>query len=826
MKKLYMSIPFVFSPCVLASSEFDLSLIQLNGEREDIDLSVFNNPEGGIAGIREVSIYVNDTFFGRRELNFKNDESGALKPEVNRRLLLEMEVMIEPNNNTLPYFDASNQKEEWAEEFFNIEKVIPHSHTKLVEGEGRLDISIPQAYFKTSKYKVSPDLWDDGVPALLLDYNITGNRNKYSSEGRSTSSLFSNFTSGANLAGWRWRGLGTYNYINNGRYESSTFDFSRNYLEKDIRQFNSTFLAGRISTVSSVLDNVMFEGVQLKNNKEMLKSGLYTYAPVIRGVANSNAEVELNQNGRVVYKTNVPPGPFELDELNIPIYGGDVLVTIKEASGEIRSFIQTYSTLAEMLRPGIYDYNLSMGKTQYGDFYNNSQFIQGDYAFGIDNGITLYTAGLFAEKYYAGAIGSTYSFGAWGAASADITFSRSHKNNEGSTGQSYNLRYSKSAISSGTTVTLASYRYATRDFYSFEEHLLRNNQYRDYQKTKARWSLLLSQSLFEMGHLNFNGSRIEYWNNTNSDALSLSHTYNWEKIHFSTSYSIDYYDDLRTKKNRQFNFGISVPFSFFDKKDTSGTYFRYGYMDSGVNSSHYVTVYGQLNDKIDYSTQHNWNNIGYSYGSASLNYNGNSAKINGSYTRGNGYSTSSIGMSGSAVMHEKGITFSPDTITNGAVLVNIDGVENASLYGAGGRATDWFGNAVYSGVSFYNRNTVKIDALKLPDNVVLPENEKNVYPSRGSIALVRFDALIGRQGVFGLMKSDGNQVPFGAVVALKGAKVPSTGIVGDGGKVYLAGIPDKGTLEVSWGGSNTCTVMFDLSGEPQDALSEKNYLCS
>ncbi|HHT5345453.1 TPA: fimbria/pilus outer membrane usher protein [Raoultella planticola] len=823
MKSPYLYVPIIFSPCALASSEFDLSLIQLNGNNEEIDLSVFNNPEGGIAGVREVAIYLNNTFFGKRELHFKNDDSGALKPELTRRFLLEMDVMIDHELPEAPS-SKSSDKESDEQDFFNLETLIPYSQTVLHEGEGRLDISIPQTYFKSSKYKVSPELWDDGIPALLLDYNVTGNQHHYTSGG-GTTTLFSNFTAGANLAGWRWRGLGTYNYINSERYESSTFNFSRNYAEKDIRQLNSTFLAGMLSTASSVLDNVMYEGAQLENNKEMLKSGLYSYAPVVRGVANSNAEVELSQNGRVVHKTNVPPGPFELDDLNIPLYGGDILVTIKEASGETHSFIQTYSTLAEMLRPGMYDYNLSMGRTNYGSHYSNSQFIQGDYARGITNGITLYTAGLFAENYHAGAIGSTYSFGAWGAASADVTFSRSEKNDDIRTGQSYNLRYSKSALSSGTTVTLASYRYATRDFYSFEGHLANENYFKERKKAKNRWNLLFSQSLSEFGHLNFNGSRIEYWDGAKSDSFSLSHTYNWNQILFSTSYSSDYYDSLQTRKNRQFNVGISVPLSVFHKKDTSGTYLRYGYMNSGSNTSHYATAYGQLYDKLDYSTQHNWDNDGYSSGSLSLNYNGNSAKVNGSYTKGKGYSTSSLGMAGSAVMHEKGLTLTPDTVTSGAILVNVDGVKNASLYGSGGRTTDWLGNAVYSGVSFYNRNTVKVDALNLPDNVVLPENEKNVYPSRGAVVMARFDALVGRQGVFRLKKSNGDNVPFGAVVALKDAKVPSTGIVGDGGKVYLAGIPDRGALEVSWGGDNTCRVMFDLSGEPQDALSEKEYQC-
>ncbi|MET1477617.1 fimbria/pilus outer membrane usher protein [Burkholderia sola] len=37
------------------------------------------------------------------------------------------------------------------------------------------------------------------------------------------------------------------------------------------------------------------------------------YAPVIRGVATSNAHVAVSQNGAVLYETNVAPGPFEIN---------------------------------------------------------------------------------------------------------------------------------------------------------------------------------------------------------------------------------------------------------------------------------------------------------------------------------------------------------------------------------------------------------------------------------------------------------------------------------------------------------------------------------
>ena len=65
--------------------------------------------------------------------------------------------------------------------------------------------------------------------------------------------------------------------------------------------------------------------------------------------------------------------------------------------------------------------------------------------------------------------------------------------------------------------------------------------------------------------------------------------------------------------------------------------------------------------------------------------------------------------------------------------------------------------------------------------------------------------------MFTLKRPDGSILPFGTVVSLDG--MPSgkenTGIVGDGGRVYLAVVPEKGRLTVSNGGKQ-CHVDFSL----------------
>jgi outer membrane usher protein len=72
----------------------------------------------------------------------------------------------------------------------------------------------------------------------------------------------------------------------------------------------------------------------------MQPSGLQGFAPVVRGIANSDAKVTIKQNGYTIYQTNVSPGPFEIRDLTQVTAGADLEVTVTEADGTERSFIQ------------------------------------------------------------------------------------------------------------------------------------------------------------------------------------------------------------------------------------------------------------------------------------------------------------------------------------------------------------------------------------------------------------------------------------------------------------------------------------------------------
>ena len=65
----------------------------------------------------------------------------------------------------------------------------------------------------------------------------------------------------------------------------------------------------------------------------MLPDSLRGVRPVIRGIAQSNAQVTIKQNGYIIYQSYVARRAFTISDLYPTSGSGDLEVTIKEADG-------------------------------------------------------------------------------------------------------------------------------------------------------------------------------------------------------------------------------------------------------------------------------------------------------------------------------------------------------------------------------------------------------------------------------------------------------------------------------------------------------------
>lgn len=79
-------------------------------------------------------------------------------------------------------------------------------------------------------------------------------------------------------------------------------------MQRSIRSINSNLVMGESSSLNGIFDSVPFTGIQLATDTSMLPESMRGYAPIIRGIARTNARVIIKQNGYQVYQTYVAPG--------------------------------------------------------------------------------------------------------------------------------------------------------------------------------------------------------------------------------------------------------------------------------------------------------------------------------------------------------------------------------------------------------------------------------------------------------------------------------------------------------------------------------------
>lgn len=94
----------------------------------------------------------------------------------------------------------------------------------------------------------------------------------------------------------------------------------------------------------------------------MLPESLRQYTPVLQGIAETNARVQVTQRGQLIYETTVPPGPFELNNVSAMGYGGDLQMTIIEADGQRYTRIIPFSAPPMLLHPGVSRYSIAVGE--------------------------------------------------------------------------------------------------------------------------------------------------------------------------------------------------------------------------------------------------------------------------------------------------------------------------------------------------------------------------------------------------------------------------------------------------------------------------------
>jgi len=838
-------------------ASFDRSMLSGAGQNTT-DLSRFERGNFVPSGSYSVDLYLNDSPIGRSNVRFTAASADASATPCVTRALLDTLGLHPADLSAQTTADLTNDNICVA-----MSAVVPGASMTFEMSDLRLDTSVPQAYLgQMARGYVDPKYWDSGVNAGLLNYNFNSYRT--SNQGLAQTSSYLGLNAGLNLGRWHLRNNSSLSWQSGIGDTRSTHRWQNisTYAQRDLPGIGAQLTVGDSWTSGEIFDSVGLRGVQIATDDRMLPQSVRGYAPTVRGIADSNAKVAVRQNGMLIYQTTVAPGPFTINDLYATGYGGDFEVSVTEANGRVHTFSVPFASVPQLLRPGATRFSLAAGQLRDESIEHKPGVVQATMQRGFSNLLTGYAGIVGSQGYAAVLLGSALNT-RYGAFAMDMT--AAHTKIPGLdvlSGQSVRLSYSKILAQTGTSLTVAAYRYSTSGYLALgdavrardyarrglpvfasgparpltidgvpvsglltpeQQAALAGIDYRDnlvpngVDRQRNNFTLTLSQRLgVRGGSLYINGSARDYWNRAGTDTqVQLGYNNSFGRVNYNLSASRE--RDLFGRSDNRYMANITIPLgSGSHQPMLTGGLAR----DSNGGMQEQATLSGTAgtDDRFSYgatATHDNGdNNSGTkgSTGNINAGYRGSFAQLNAGFGAGNGYSQSSLGVNGAVVAHPGGVTFG-QSLGDTVVIVEAPNAAGARIGNAAGVRVDHAGYALVPYVTPYTLNTINIDPTGLSLDVQLDNTSVQVAPRAGAVAMVKFKSESGHFVLIQARLRDGKTLPFGAEV--DDAQGATVGVVGQAGQIMARLSNDAGELQVKWqaegGVSQSCSLPYNLA---------------
>ncbi|WP_099586397.1 outer membrane usher protein [Pseudomonas sp. 2822-17] len=805
-----------------ADIEFNTDVLDLI-DRTNIDLSQFARSGFILPGTYSMVVHINGQPIAEQPVAFypPDEDPKGSQACLSRTLVEQLGLKVSDASKLIWWKDG---------ECLEIQS-MPGMEVTGDLASSTLSINLPQAYLEYNATNWDPpSRWDEGVAGVLIDYSLTAQSNYQRGDG-SRRNLSGNGTVGANAGAWRlradWQGR-----VESGRQEAAgpqKLEWSRYYAYRAIPSLKARLLVGENYLYSDLFDSFRFTGAALNSDESQLPPNLRGYAPEVVGVAKTNAKVIISQQGRVLYETLVAAGPFRIQDLQDAVTG-KLDVRVEEQDGTVHSFQIDTAGVPYLTRPGQVRYKLAAGRPSNlqngsdGDFFGT-----GEFSWGISNGWSLFGGAVSDNNYRALSVGAGRDLLAFGAVSLDVTQSHASVWGETLSGKSYRLQYSKNFEEYDSQVTFAGYRFSEKNFLTMSEYLDARyyglngelggrGDYRDPDEgwrpiggSKALYTVTVNKQLRELSATVYASYHKQtYWDRPDTQRwnLSLSRYFNVGSVK-NMSLSMNMF---RTQEYNYRDNGMAITVSL--PLGRSGTLSLDANRTAGKNGGA-----ARYSDRLDERNSYQLSASDTSV-SGYLNHMGDRADIDLSASTQEGDSrTLGVSARGGGTLTAYGAALHRTTSTGGTrLMIDTGGVPDVPVRGYGSPTrSNAFGKAVIADISSYQRTAASVDLERLPSNVEATQSVTQLTLTEGAIGYRTLDVIAGEKAMAVLRLPNGSSPPFGATV--KNLKQQDTGIVNDGGHVYLSGIRAGEQMVVSWGGDERCVLTLPVI-LPADGLTD------
>lgn len=797
-KKLLLNALLLILPLKgWAALSFDLSALELSDniltEYTKQHLAQVEQP---LPGTYPVEVILNGHKISTEAIRFVECEA-KLCPQVTLAMLKKWGIAPAP-------FVSKNAVDEDFLLALHFEQAIPGSSVTLSTNVNKLILAVPQKYLLDDNANFLASVVEESIPTLFLSYYYNGLRNE-SADDSSNDQHFISLNNGANFGKWRLRQSA--NLVKSSQTGMS-WQPVQTYVGRDILSLMSRLMMGQTTTTGRVFDSFSFKGLSLSTIDEMLPDSQRNFAPVIKGIALSQATIEIRQEGNLIYQKSVPAGSFVLTDVVPNNSSGDLEVTVRESTGEVRKFIQPFATQPKMVRQGQLRYALSSGRYDKGNATGDKEiFLQAEGLYGVDNTVSVFSGVIASSSYQSGIAGLGFNLGDFGGISLEIDTSRNKESEwlKSSSGYASKINYSKFFGLSGTSLQASYTQSFDRGYFTYADyqarHELNQSSTNFPGNFKRQWQAGLNQDLDNFGSLSLNYSSQYSWDNTyNNKTLNASYNVNWKGISAGVSYSQSDITSTTRYKDNVLALNVVIPFSSL-WGPSSQARINHSYITSRSGlAQNQTTVSGSLlrDNNLNYSLSQVWAQDQHGQ-AARVQYDGGSGSVNAAYSRNSsGYSQSSLGSSGSVVFHPGGVTLGQSISPKEPfAIVSAPGAGNVSVTTKSGVKTDSRGYAIVPALTAYRQNNIGIDPTTASDTTSLTSTQMQSTPGFGTAVAAKFGTHIGHKAWVHILYRN---LPLSLGTELYG-KNGASGIVDDKGYAWITGLADGDQLSANVDGT-------------------------
>ncbi|MTC63802.1 fimbria/pilus outer membrane usher protein [Providencia alcalifaciens] len=580
----------------------------------------------------------------------------------------------------------------------------------------------------------------------LYGMHINGNYNQRFYQGE--------FETGINWQNWVLRNNSS---ISVGDSDSQ-YQFNETVLSKSIESLKSLLDIGQLNTQSAFFGGTSIDGVQIYSDSSLQATNVLVVP--VTGFASTPSTVEVQQNGRLLYRTMIPAGPFELNRINNVVIGSPLDVTVIQDNGEKQQFQVVTANQQNAVSP--MSYQFSLGRYRSRNDQQTDKPIISSAEISQQYGVSNYAAGiLYSEPFQAvsGRVNSYFDIVTPVSIGMGVQSARNNEKRGEQIDFNSNIAFEKMTLG-------ASVLYRTNQFPMLDSSLLKKSPAQDEQQKTNKWfsgEVQTSSSLFTSwgdvtwGRFSANVSHNHFYGNK-SDTVFYSIGYG-RKI-ADVSLNVNY----QTGDDQDSRIFINASMPLGKKKNISMQ--SQHYQDKNMVMANYNQ---QVSDNLRYSVGAGRNDkVNVVNGSINNTNAYSNISLSGSMSQNN---TRSITVSASGGLAYSDGLFATSSVplgdTFGIVYVPDEPGVRVNTMGSGTTITNHFGTAAISSLPKNQKSTVQLNTEKLPLNVRLDTTSFDVAAARGSVITKRISATTMRQLLLSIKMANGDAVPFGASVLNK-----------------------------------------------------------